>query len=228
MLIYNKRYLVEVRNKMENKTILSHVDLTNLKAHTTIESIFTLCEESLRYSTASVCVQPCYVKPIKKRYGHALTVCTVIGFPLGYNETAVKVVETIKAIEDGADEIDYVINLTYVKNGYLDLLKNEMSEIRVASSGKILKVIIETCYLTSEEKILLAQLVTQSGADYIKTSTGFGTSGATFNDVKLLKEHIGSNVKIKASGGIRSKSDMETYIELGCSRLGVSSIEEIK
>ena len=228
MLIYNKRHLAEVRHKMENKTILSHVDLTNLKAHTTIESIFTLCEESLKFSTASVCVQPCYVKPIKERYGHALTICTVIGFPLGYNETVIKVAETLKAIEDGADEIDYVINITYVKNGYFDLLKNEMSEIRKASRGKILKVIIETCYLTTEEKILLAQLVTQCGADFIKTSTGFGTSGATFNDIKLLKEHIGNEVKIKASGGIRSKSDMETYIDLGCSRLGISSIEEIK
>jgi len=139
---------------MENKTILSHVDLSNLKAHTNIESIFTLCEESLKFSTASVCVQPCYVKPIKERYGHALTICTVIGFPLGYNETVIKVAETLKAIEDGADEIDYVINITYVKNGYFDLLKNEMSEIRKASRGKILKVIIETCYLTTEEKIL--------------------------------------------------------------------------
>lgn len=213
---------------MENKVILSHVDLTNLKAHTDIDTIFLLCEDSIKYSTASVCIQPSYVKKIKDRYGNKLTVCTVIGFPLGYSDIVVKVKETLKAIEDGADEIDYVINLTYVKNRYIDLLKKEMKEIRKASSGKILKVIIETCYLTNEEKILLAQLVTESGADYIKTSTGFGTNGATFDDIKLLRQHIGSNVKMKASGGIRNKSDMEMYIDLGCSRLGISSIEEIK
>jgi deoxyribose-phosphate aldolase len=213
---------------MENKDILSHVDLTNLKAHTNSESIFNLCEEALKYKTASVCVQPCYVRSIKERYGDRLTICTVIGFPLGYNDVNVKVFEAIEAIKNGADEIDYVINLTYVKNGNFELLKKEMCEIRSATSGKILKVIIETCYLTNNEKIILAQLVTDCGADFIKTSTGFGTSGANFDDVKLLKENIGSGVKIKASGGIRSKSDMEIYIEIGCSRLGISSIEEIK
>jgi len=213
---------------MENKDILSHVDLTNLKAHTDSESIFSLCDEALKYKTASVCVQPCYVRPIKERYEDRLKICTVIGFPLGYNEIKVKVFEAIEAIENGADEIDYVINLTYVKNGDFELLRKEMCEIRRATFGKILKVIIETCYLTNKEKIIIAQLVTDCGADFIKTSTGFGTSGANFEDVKLLKENIGSGVKIKASGGIRSKSDMEKYIEMGCSRLGISSIEEIK
>lgn len=208
---------------MTNKEILSHVDHTQLKAFATWEDIKKLCDEAIEYGTASVCVPPCYIKRIKDTYGEKINICTVIGFPLGYSVTSAKVCECKEAIKDGASEIDMVININDVKNKDFLKVEDEIKALREASKGKILKVIIETCYLTDDEKIELCKCVTNAKADYIKTSTGFGTGGATFADVKLFKENIGPNVKIKAAGGIRTKEDCETFLSLGADRLGTSS-----
>lgn len=208
---------------MQNSEMMKYVDHTLLKAVSDWESIEILCEEAIDFGTASVCVPPAYVKRIKDKYGQKLKICTVIGFPLGYNSKEVKVFEAKRAIEDGADEIDMVINLTDVKNGYFNLVEEEIKEIKVAIGNKVLKVIIETCYLTKEEKIKLCHCVTAGQADYIKTSTGFGTGGATLEDVELFKKHIGDKVKIKAAGGIRSKEEMEQFIDAGAMRIGTSS-----
>lgn len=208
---------------MENKTILSHVDHTLLKATASWEEIKLLCEEAIKYGTASVCVPPCYVGPIHKAFGGSPVICTVIGFPLGYNETAVKIQEIETAIAEGAKEVDIVINLCDVKNGDFGKVTAEIAAAKKAAGNNILKVIIETCYLTEQEKITLCGCVTEAGADYIKTSTGFGTGGATLEDILLMKKHIGPHVKIKAAGGIRSKEDMVAYLEAGCDRLGTSS-----
>lgn len=208
---------------MTKEEIYSHVDHTQLKAFATWDDIRKLCDEAIEYKTASVCVPPCYIKRINDTYGSKVNICTVIGFPLGYSVTEAKVVETKKAIEDGASEIDMVINVNDAKNGDFDKIEEEIRTIKKVCNDKILKVIIETCYLTEEEKILLCKAVTDAKADYIKTSTGFGTGGATFEDVKLFKEYVGPNVKIKAAGGIRSKEDCETFLALGADRLGTSS-----
>lgn len=208
---------------MQNEEILSRVDHTILKAFATWEDIQKLCEEAIEYKMASVCVPPSYIKQIKDTFGDKINVCTVIGFPLGYNSTDVKVFEAKKAIEDGAGEVDMVINVCELKNKNYDYVENEIKALREASKGKILKVIVETCYLTDEEKVKLCQMVTNVGADYIKTSTGFGTGGATIDDIRLFKKHIGSDVKMKASGGVRTREDMEAYINEGCSRIGTSS-----
>lgn len=208
---------------MQNEEILSRVDHTILKAFATWEDIQKLCEEAIEYKMASVCVPPSYIKQIKDTFGDKINVCTVIGFPLGYNSTDVKVFEAKKAIEDGAGEVDIVINVCELKNKNYDYVENEIKALREASKGKILKVIVETCYLTDEEKVKLCQMVTNVGADYIKTSTGFGTGGATIDDIRLFKKHIGSDVKMKASGGVRTREDMEAYINEGCSRIGTSS-----
>jgi deoxyribose-phosphate aldolase len=207
---------------MDNAHILRHVDHTLLKATSSWSEIEKLCNESLDFSTASVCVPPCYVKRIKEAFPQ-INICTVIGFPLGYNSTSVKSAETQGAISDGAEEIDMVINLTDVKNGLFDTVEVEIATLKKIVGSKILKVIIETCYLTESEKISLCVAVTNAGADYIKTSTGFGTAGATMEDIKLFKAHIGPNVKIKAAGGIRTRDDMVAFIEAGCDRLGTSS-----
>lgn len=207
--------------------ILSKVDHTVLKAITTWEDIKKLCEEAKTYKTASICIPPSYVKRVKEEFGDQINICTVIGFPLGYNTTRIKVQEAKQAIAEGASEIDMVINIGAVKNKEYEFVLEEIIEIREATRGYILKVIIEDCYLDEEEKISLCKIVTKAGADYIKTSTGFGTSGATKEDVILMKEHIGENVKIKAAGGIRSVEDMEAFIELGCDRLGTSSAIEL-
>ena len=208
---------------MENEKIFSRVDHTILKAFTTWEDIKKLCDEAIEYKMASVCVPPCYIKKIKDTYGYNINECTVIGFPLGYNSTEVKVAETKKAIQDGAGEVDMVINICELKNKNYEYVENEIKALREVSKGKILKVIVETCYLTDEEKIKVCELVSNAKADFIKTSTGFGTGGASFEDIELFKKHIADDVKIKASGGIKTKEDMQKYISIGCERLGTSS-----
>ncbi|MBQ9064073.1 MAG: deoxyribose-phosphate aldolase [Blautia sp.] len=207
---------------MNTSEILQHIDHTQLKAFASWEDIDRLCAEACKYHTASVCVPPCYIKRIHDKYPE-LNICTVVGFPLGYSVTEAKEAETRKAVEDGANEVDMVINISDVKNGDYDAVLEEIRALRRLTEGKILKVIIETCYLTEEEKIKLCGIVTEAGADYIKTSTGFGTAGATLDDIRLFKEHIGPEVKMKAAGGIRTKEDMEAYLALGCERIGSSS-----
>ena len=206
---------------MDNAEILKHIDHTLLKAVSDEKGILDICKEAVEHKTASVCIPPSYVKLAKEKFP-SLNVCTVIGFPLGYSTTAVKVFETEDAVKNGADEIDMVINIGDVKNGSFDKVTEEISAVRKAAGGKILKVIIETCYLTEEEKIRLCKCVTDGGADYIKTSTGFGTAGAQKEDIVLFKNNIGKDVKIKAAGGIRTKEAMEEFIELGCDRIGTS------
>lgn len=208
---------------MNNEELLKHVDHTQLKAFATWEDIVKLCDEAVKYNTASVCVPPCYIKRIHDKYKESVNICTVIGFPLGYSVTESKVVEAKKAIEDGANEVDMVINISDVKNKDYDKVLAEIKAIKAACGNKILKVIIETCYLTDDEKKKMCEIVTEAKADYIKTSTGFGTGGATFDDVKLFADNIGPDVKIKAAGGIRTKEDMEKFLELGADRLGTSS-----
>lgn len=208
---------------MTQNEILSHVDHTLLKAFATWEDIQTLCNEAMEFQTASVCIPPCYIKRIHDTYGDKINICTVVGFPLGYAVTEAKVAETKKAIEDGASEIDMVINITDVKNGNFDAVKAEIEALRIAAKDKILKVIIETCYLKKEEKMKLCEVVTEAKADYIKTSTGFGTDGATMEDILLFKEHIGPDVKMKAAGGVKSVEDMVAFLEAGCDRIGTSS-----
>lgn len=212
---------------MKKETIFSYVDHTQLKAFATWEDIQKLCEEAIKYHTASVCVPPCYIKRIADTYGKQINICTVVGFPLGYSTTEAKVEEVRQALKDGASEIDMVVNISDVKNGDFIKVEEEIKALREVTGKNILKVIIETCYLTQEEKIAMCQAVTNAKADYIKTSTGFGTAGATLEDVLLMKQYIGEEVKIKAAGGIRTKEDMEQFIEAGCSRLGTSSAVDI-
>lgn len=208
---------------MNTSEILSHVDHTLLKAFATWEDIQKLCEEAMEYHTASVCVPPSYIKRIHDTYGEKINICTVVGFPLGYSTTKAKVAETVQAIEDGASEVDMVINIADVKNGDFDKVTEEIRSLKQVAGDKILKVIIETCYLTEEEKIAMCKAVTEAGADYIKTSTGFGTGGATMEDILLFKKFIGPHVKMKAAGGVKSVEDMETFLEAGCDRIGTSS-----
>lgn len=203
--------------------ILKHVDHTLLKAFATWDEIKTLCDEAIKYKTASICVPPCFIKRIRDTYKEDINICTVIGFPLGYSVTEAKIAECEQAIKEGANEIDMVINITDVKNKEYKKIEEEISVIKKIVGNKILKVIIETCYLTEEEKIAMCKAVTNAGADYIKTSTGFGTGGATIEDIKLFKKYLGDGVRIKASGGIKTIEDMETFINLGCSRIGTSS-----
>lgn len=207
---------------MTNKEILSHVDHTLLKAFATWEQIKTLCNEAIDNGCASVCVPPSYVKRIKDEFGDKLDICTVIGFPLGYETTAGKVADAVKCIEDGAVEIDMVVNVAEVKNGNFEYVENEIKALREATKGNVLKVIIETCYLEKDEKIALCKAVTNAGADYIKTSTGFGSAGATLEDIALFKANIGPNVKMKAAGGITTVDEVVAYLEAGCDRIGTS------
>lgn len=208
---------------MENEEIFKKVDHTALKAFTTWEDVAKLCDEAIRYNMATVCVPPCYIKKIKETYADKVKICTVIGFPLGYNSTAVKFFETKQAIDDGADEIDMVINIAELKNKNYSYVEDEIKALRKVTENKILKVIVETCYLNKDEKIKLCDIVGRAKADYIKTSTGFGTAGADVADIELFKKYISPDVKIKASGGIRTKEEMEAYIYSGCSRIGTSS-----
>lgn len=207
---------------MDKNEILKRVDHTLLKAYATWEDIVALCEEAIAFGTASVCVPPAYIGRIHEKYGEKINICTVVGFPLGYSVTEAKLAETQKAIADGANEIDMVINISDVKNGLYQKVEEEIRVLKKACGDKILKVIIETCYLTQEEKIAMCRAVTEAGADYIKTSTGFGTGGATLQDVRLFREHIGPEVKIKAAGGISTLEDLEAFVEAGCERIGTS------
>ena len=212
---------------MNNEQLFSYVDHTQLKAFATWEDVKKLCDEAVEYKTASVCVPPCYIKRIADTYGDKINICTVVGFPLGYSTTEAKVQEVKTAIEDGVSEIDMVVNISDVKNGDYEKVEEEIKALREACGDKILKVIIETCYLTETEKIAMCKAVTNAKADFIKTSTGFGTGGATLEDVILMRNNIGPNVKIKAAGGIRTKEDMVAFVEAGCSRLGTSSAVDI-
>ena len=207
---------------MTNAEMLTYVDHTLLKPTATWDQIKTLCEEAIKYHTASVCIPCSFISRAHEAFPE-LNLCTVVGFPLGYSTTASKLFETREALHNGASEIDMVVNLGDVKEGNFDKVTEEIRELKKACGDKILKVIIETCYLTEEEKIELCHCVTDGGADFIKTSTGFGSAGATFDDIKLFREHIGPGVKIKAAGGIRTYEDIVTYIELGCDRLGCSA-----
>ncbi len=207
---------------MTIQEMLSHVDHTQLKAFATWEDIKKLCEEAICYHTASVCVPPTYIKRINEIYGDKINICTVIGFPLGYSETEAKLEEVKKALLHGCNEVDMVVNISDVKNGYYDKVETEIATIKKACGNHILKVIIETCYLTEEEKKAMCRAVTNAGADYIKTSTGFGTGGATKEDVELFKENIGPGIKIKAAGGVQTLDDLAMFLKLGCDRVGTS------
>ncbi|MDR0455645.1 MAG: deoxyribose-phosphate aldolase [Treponema sp.] len=208
---------------MTSQEIFSRVDHTLLKASASWEEIKTLCDEAVCHKTAAVCIPPSYVKPVYAEYGDNPVICTVIGFPLGYSVTAAKVLETEQALKDGAAEIDMVINIGDVKNGRFDQVQNEIKTIKTLCGEKILKVIVETCYLTEEEKIRLCGMVTGAGADFTKTSTGFGTAGAVLADIRLFRQHIGPKVKIKAAGGIKTREEMEAFIGAGADRIGASS-----
>mgnify|MGYP003466771539 FL=1 len=212
---------------MEQREILAIVDHTLLLQTATWEEIKAICDDGMKYETASVCIPTCYVKQAKEYMGNKCKVCTVIGFPNGNYTTATKVFETKDALENGADEIDMVINVGMLKAGEYDYVLNEIKAIKEACGDHILKVIIETCLLTDDEKIKMCEIVTASGADFIKTSTGFSTAGATFADVELFAKHVGPNVKIKAAGGISSMEDAEKFMELGATRLGTSRIVKI-
>ena len=212
---------------MDINKILSHCDHTLLAVDAKWEEIRQICDDGIKYKTASVCIPASFVKQASEYADRKVKICTVIGFPNGYSTTASKVFEAADSVENGADEVDMVINIGWVKDGRFDDVLNEIKAVKSACKGKILKVIIETCLLTDEEKIEMCQIVTDSGADYIKTSTGFSKGGATKEDIILFSENIGKNVKMKAAGGIRSFEDAEAFLELGCDRLGTSAIVKL-
>lgn len=213
---------------MDKNEILNKVDHTILAQTARWEDVKKICDDGIKYHVASVCISPSYVEQAKKYVGDKLKICTVIGFPNGYNTTNVKVYETLEAIEKGADEIDMVINLGWLKDKKYEDIEKEIKAIKNVCGNKILKVIIETCLLTDEEKAKMCEIVDKSGADYIKTSTGFSTSGATFEDIKLFKDNLkGSSVKIKAAGGVKSFEDAEKFIQIGADRLGTSRLVKL-
>ena len=212
---------------MELSEILSKCDQTLLSQTATWAEIKSICDDGMKYHTASVCIPASYVRQAKEYVGDKLAICTVIGFPNGYDTTAAKCFMATDAVDNGADEVDMVINLGWVKDGRYDAVEREISAIKKACKGKLLKVIIETCLLSDEEKVEMCHVVTRSGADYIKTSTGFSKAGATFHDVELFAANVGPNVKIKAAGGISSLEDAEKFIALGASRLGTSRIVKL-
>ena len=212
---------------MEIKDILKKVDHTLLDVTAGWDDIEQILNDAKKYETASACIPPAFVARAKDYIGDKVKICTVIGFPNGYNTTAAKVFETEDAVRNGADEIDMVINIGELKAGNTVYVENEIKAVREACRGRILKVIIETCLLTDEEKITMCEIVTRTGADYIKTSTGFSSGGATFADIELFSKHIGGSVKMKAAGGIKSLDDAEKFIELGCDRLGTSRIVKL-
>ncbi len=209
---------------MKREEILSHCDHTLLAVTATWEEIRAICDDGIQYGTASVCIPPSYVKKAKEYVGDKLAICTVIGFPNGYNTTAVKLFETKDALEGGADEIDMVINIGALKDGRYDEIGAEIRALKEACGEKILKVIIETCLLTEEEKIRMCHIVTEAGADYIKTSTGFSTGGATPADVALMAQNVGKDIRVKAAGGISDFADAEEFLSLGADRLGTSRL----
>ena len=212
---------------MNTTEILKQVDHTLLTQGATWEEIKQICDDAMKYQTASVCIPPSYVTQVKEYVQERMAVCTVIGFPNGYMTTAAKEFETKDALQNGADEIDMVINIGWLKDQKYDLLEAEIRTLKTACGDKILKVIIETCLLTEEEKIKMCEIVTKAGADYIKTSTGFSKAGATFEDIALFAKYIGPDVKMKAAGGISSMEDAEKFLELGAGRLGTSRIVKI-
>ena len=212
---------------MELNTILSKCDHTLLAQTATWEEIKAICDDGMKYHTASVCIPASFVKQAKDYVGENLPICTVIGFPNGYDTTAAKCFMASDAVDNGADEVDMVINIGWAKEGRFDAVRDEIAAVKKACKGRLLKVIIETCLLTDEEKIALCKAVSDSGADYIKTSTGFSTGGATFHDVELFAAHVAPHVKIKAAGGISSLADAEEFIRLGASRLGTSRIVKL-
>lgn len=212
---------------MDAKEILGHVDHTLLTQTATWEEIRQICDDGIAYGTASVCIPPSFVKQAKEYVQDKVAICTVIGFPNGYMTTKTKEFETKDALENGADEIDMVINLGWAKEGRFDLIEEEIRTLKAVCKDKILKVIIETCLLTEEEKVAMCQTVTRSGADYIKTSTGFSKAGATFADIELFAKNIGPDVKMKAAGGISSMDDARKFLELGADRLGTSRIVKL-
>ena len=212
---------------MELKDILAKCDHTLLGQASTWEEIKAICDDGIKYSTASVCIPASFVKQAKEYVGDKLAICTVIGFPNGYATTAAKCFMAADAVDNGADEVDMVINIGWAKEAEWDAITAEIAAIKAACKGKLLKVIIETCLLTDEEKIALCKCVSDSGADYIKTSTGFSKAGATFHDVELFAKHVAPHVKIKAAGGISSLEDAEKFIQLGASRLGTSRVVKI-
>ncbi len=209
---------------MELEGILNKCDHTLLSPTATWEEIKAVCDDGMQYKTASVCIPPSYVRRAKEYVGERLRICTVIGFPNGYNTTAVKVFETADAIKNGADEIDTVINIGWLKDRKYEAVESEIKSIKAVCGERILKVIIETCLLNEEEKIKMCEIVTKAGADFIKTSTGFSTGGATLEDVKLMRDNVGENVKVKAAGGIKSIEDAEEFIKAGAERLGTSKV----
>ena len=208
---------------MTDQEILSRVDHTLLKAVASWEEIKILCSEALQFQTAAVCIPPSYVKSVYENFKDKPIIATVIGFPLGYNVTSAKILETEEAVKNGAAEIDMVINIGDVKNCHFDRVLEEIKLIKKTCADKILKVIIETCYLATEEKIRLCSIVTEAGADFIKTSTGFGTAGAVLEDIILFKKHLGPGVRIKAAGGVKTREDLEAFINAGADRIGTSS-----
>ena len=207
---------------MDNREILSHIDHTLLKPYATWKEIDALCREAVQYGTASICIPPCYIARARRAYPE-LKLCTVVGFPLGYSVTEAKAAEVRKALEEGCDEIDMVVNISDVKDHRYSQVEEEIRTLKNLCGDRVLKVIVETCYLTREEKIAMCHAVTRAGADFIKTSTGFGTGGATLEDVLLFQEHIGSGVQIKAAGGVRTREDLVRFLEAGCARIGTSS-----
>ena len=212
---------------MELNKILQACDHTLLKVDATSQSIMDLCDQAIRFHCASVCIPPCHVAGAKRYVGDRMKICTVIGFPNGYHTTAVKAYETADAIKNGADEVDMVVNLSMVKDACWEEVKNDIMAVRQASEGKVLKVIIECCLLTEEEKLKLCDIVSECGADFIKTSTGFSKGGATREDVKLMRDRCPEQIKVKAAGGISTLQDAEDFLSLGAERLGTSRIVKI-
>lgn len=208
---------------MTDREILRHIDHTQLKPFAAWSDIEKLCDEAVKYKTASVCIPPTYVKQVHDAYGEKVNICTVVGFPLGYSVTAAKVAEVKQALADGCNEIDMVVNISDVKNGDYVKVEEEIRTLKRVCGEHILKVIIETCFLSEEEKIAMCKAVTNAGADYIKTSTGFGTGGATIEDIRLFRKYIGPNVRMKAAGGVKTKEDLILFLEEGCDRIGTSS-----
>ncbi len=212
---------------MDTKDILVRVDHTLLSQTATWEQIKAICDDGMRYATASVCIPACYVKQAKAYVGDRLAICTVIGFPNGYSTTAAKCFEARDAVENGADEIDMVINIGWLKSGLLDEVREEIAAVKAACDGKLLKVIIETCLLTEQEKVAMCRIVSEAGADFIKTSTGFSTGGATREDVALMRANVAGYVKVKAAGGISTMQDAADFVALGADRLGTSRIVKL-
>ena len=212
---------------MKAKDILSHVDHTLLKQTATWQDIVRVCDEAVAYHTATIMVPSCYVRRIHEKYGAALKVATVVGFPNGNANTAAKLAETAQALADGAEEIDMVVNVGWLKGGEMQAVTDEIRALKSLCGNRVLKVIVETCFLTEAEKIAACKCVTNGGADYIKTSTGFGTAGAKIEDIELFKQHIGPGVKMKAAGGIHTREEMEAFLAAGCDRLGASAAVKV-